>query len=100
MSQRHAAAQRSPQHDPPHEDRVRRPTADSATNFLEELSRRPAAIGPAWWVLLIGAGVVVLAGFRAISPMTAYPGDIWRQSDTATIARNFARNGMDLFFPQ
>ncbi|MCF7547433.1 glycosyltransferase family 39 protein [Pseudonocardia sp. WMMC193] len=29
-----------------------------------------------------------------------YPGDIWRQSDTATIARNFAANGMNIFFPQ
>jgi 4-amino-4-deoxy-L-arabinose transferase-like glycosyltransferase len=51
-------------------------------------------------VALIGAGVTFLAAVRAISPMTAYPGDIWRQSDTATIARNFARNGMNIFFPQ
>jgi 4-amino-4-deoxy-L-arabinose transferase-like glycosyltransferase len=29
-----------------------------------------------------------------------YPGDIWRQSDTATIARNFAADGMNIFFPQ
>jgi 4-amino-4-deoxy-L-arabinose transferase-like glycosyltransferase len=36
---------------------------------------------------------------RALGPLT-YPGDIWRQSDTATIARNFAENGMQLFFPQ
>jgi Dolichyl-phosphate-mannose-protein mannosyltransferase len=29
-----------------------------------------------------------------------YNGDIWRQSDTATIARNFASGGMRLFYPQ
>ncbi|WP_433505487.1 ArnT family glycosyltransferase [Pseudonocardia halophobica] len=45
------------------------------------------------------AVVVVLSVVRAFGPLT-YPGDIWRQADTATIARNFARNGMNLFFPQ
>ena len=45
------------------------------------------------------AAVSVLSVVRAIGPMT-YPGDIWRQSDTATIARNFARGGMHLFYPQ
>src|SRR4051794_35959456 len=92
MSSRHAAVPRSPQHDLPHE----KPT----TTFLGSLARPPATTAPAWWVLLIGAGVAFLAAVRAIAPMTAYPGDIWRQSDTATIARNFALNGMDIFFPQ
>ncbi|GAA4697106.1 hypothetical protein GCM10023215_39060 [Pseudonocardia yuanmonensis] len=53
-----------------------------------------------WWVLAIAAVVVALSVVRAFAPMTAYPGDIWRQSDTATIARNFAANGMNIFFPQ
>jgi len=52
-----------------------------------------------WWVLAIVAVVVVLSVARAFGPLT-YPGDIWRQSDTATIARNFATNGMNIFFPQ
>ncbi|WP_197040392.1 ArnT family glycosyltransferase [Pseudonocardia halophobica] len=56
--------------------------------------------GPTWWVVAIAAVVVVLSVVRAFAPMTAYPGDIWRQSDTATIARNFAANGMNIFFPQ
>ncbi|WP_433505517.1 ArnT family glycosyltransferase [Pseudonocardia halophobica] len=51
-------------------------------------------------MLAIAAVVVVLSVVRAFAPMTAYPGDIWRQSDTATIARNFALNGMNIFFPQ
>ncbi|MCE3555475.1 glycosyltransferase family 39 protein [Pseudonocardia sp. RS11V-5] len=53
-----------------------------------------------WWVLAIAAVVIALSIARAFAPMTAYPGDIWRQSDTATIARNFAANGMNIFFPQ
>ncbi|MFR9802650.1 ArnT family glycosyltransferase [Pseudonocardia sp. RS010] len=44
--------------------------------------------------------MAVLSVVRAFAPMTSYPGDIWRQSDTATIARNFATNGMNIFFPQ
>ncbi|WP_181779210.1 ArnT family glycosyltransferase [Pseudonocardia pini] len=52
-----------------------------------------------WWVWSVAAVVVALAVVRAFAPMT-YPGDIWRQSDTATIARNFAANGMNIFFPQ
>ncbi|MFR9802698.1 ArnT family glycosyltransferase [Pseudonocardia sp. RS010] len=50
-------------------------------------------------MLAIAAAVVALSVVRAFAPMT-YPGDIWRQSDTATIARNFAVNGMNIFFPQ
>lgn len=61
---------------------------------------RPVSVRPTWWVLAIAAVVVVLSVVRAFAPMTAYPGDIWRQSDTATIARNFATNGMNIFFPQ
>jgi hypothetical protein len=41
----------------------------------------------------------VLSVVRCFGPMT-YSGDIWRQSDTASIAHNFATNGMHLFFPQ
>jgi len=51
------------------------------------------------WVVAVLAVVAVLSLLRTFGPLT-YPGDIWRQSDTATIARNFARNGMDLFLPQ
>ena len=54
----------------------------------------------------LGRAAMVVVGLstlisvvRAFGPLT-YPGDIWRQSDTATIARNFAENGMQLFFPQ
>jgi hypothetical protein len=51
--------------------------------------------------LVVGVlvAVTVLSVIRCFGPLS-YPGDIWRQADTATIARNFARNGMDLFFPQ
>jgi hypothetical protein len=49
--------------------------------------------------LVVVAIVTVLSVIRAFAPMT-YPGDLWRQSDTATIARNFAQNGMNLFYPQ
>jgi hypothetical protein len=62
-------------------------------------SRRSALPPLSWWVGAIGLVVVALSVVRAFAPMT-YPGDIWRQSDTATIARNFAANGMDIFFPQ
>src|SRR4051794_592913 len=51
------------------------------------------------WALAVLGVVVALSIVRAFEPMT-YAGDIWRQSDTATIARNFATNGMHLFFPQ
>jgi 4-amino-4-deoxy-L-arabinose transferase-like glycosyltransferase len=50
-------------------------------------------------VLAVVGAVTVLSVVRAVAPMT-YPGDLWRQSDTATIARNFALNGMNVFFPQ
>lgn len=43
--------------------------------------------------------VVVLSVVRVFGPMT-YSGDIWRLADTASIARNFAENGMRLFYPQ
>jgi 4-amino-4-deoxy-L-arabinose transferase-like glycosyltransferase len=49
--------------------------------------------------LVVVVIVTALSVFRAFAPMT-YPGDLWRQSDTATMARNFARDGMNLFFPQ
>jgi hypothetical protein len=49
--------------------------------------------------LSVVAVVTVLSVVRAFGPM-AYPGDIWRQSDTATMARNFATGGMQLFYPQ
>ncbi|GAA1291396.1 hypothetical protein GCM10009609_69670 [Pseudonocardia aurantiaca] len=49
--------------------------------------------------LVVVAVASVLSVVRAFGPMT-YPGDIWRQSDTATIARNFATGGMNLFYPQ
>jgi 4-amino-4-deoxy-L-arabinose transferase-like glycosyltransferase len=62
--------------------------------------RRTALPALRWWVLAIAGIVVVLSIMRAYAPMTAYPADIWRQSDTATIARNFAANGLDIFFPQ
>ncbi len=43
--------------------------------------------------------VTVISVVRAFGPLT-YPGDLWRQTDTASIARNFARNGLQLFYPQ
>ncbi len=52
--------------------------------------------------MLAGAVVLVVAVLsvvRAFGPMT-YSGDIWRQADTASIAQNFAENGMRLLYPQ
>jgi Dolichyl-phosphate-mannose-protein mannosyltransferase len=49
--------------------------------------------------LVVVAVVTALSVVRAFAPMT-YPGDLWRQSDTATIARNFSLNGMNVLFPQ
>lgn len=43
--------------------------------------------------------VTVLSVVRAFGPLT-YSGDIWRQADTASIAQNFAENGMRLLYPQ
>ncbi len=60
---------------------------------------RPSARGPGGPALIVVAVVTALSVVRAFAPMT-YPGDLWRQSDTATIARNFALNGMNVFFPQ
>ena len=51
------------------------------------------------WVVGVLVIVAVLSIWRAFGPLT-YPGDMWRQSDTAAIARNFARYGMNLFRPQ
>lgn len=51
------------------------------------------------WVVVVLVLVAALSLVRALGPLT-YPGDIWRESDTATIARNFARDGMQLFWPQ
>ncbi|MEU7817543.1 glycosyltransferase family 39 protein [Pseudonocardia sp. NPDC049154] len=49
-------------------------------------------------VLVLGV-VTVLSVVRAFGPLT-YPGDIWRQSDTASMARNYAEHGLNLFMPQ
>ncbi|WP_181783430.1 glycosyltransferase family 39 protein [Pseudonocardia pini] len=43
--------------------------------------------------------VTVLSVVRAFGPLT-YPGDLWRQSDTASMARNYAEHGPHLFLPQ
>jgi 4-amino-4-deoxy-L-arabinose transferase-like glycosyltransferase len=43
--------------------------------------------------------VVLLSVVRAFAPMV-WLGDIWRAADTATIARNFYDNGLQLFYPQ
>ncbi|GAA1831617.1 hypothetical protein GCM10009836_07000 [Pseudonocardia ailaonensis] len=52
-----------------------------------------------WLTCVLLLAAVVLSVVRAFGPMT-YEGDIWRQSDTATIAHNFFRNGMELLYPQ
>lgn len=58
---------------------------------------RPDRLGRAALVVL---GVMTaLSVVRAFGPLT-YPGDIWRQSDTASIARNYAEHGLNLFLPQ
>jgi Dolichyl-phosphate-mannose-protein mannosyltransferase len=49
--------------------------------------------------VVVVALVTALSVVRAFAPMT-YPGDLWRQSDTASIARNFALNGMNILYPQ
>ena len=77
-----------------------RPSGDAETT--QKISSSPSTSGRQglpWWVWSVVAVVVALSVVRAFAPMT-YPGDIWRQSDTATIARNFAANGMNIFFPQ
>jgi 4-amino-4-deoxy-L-arabinose transferase-like glycosyltransferase len=43
--------------------------------------------------------ITALSVTRALLPMP-WLGDIWRAADTATIARNFYRGNMNLFFPQ
>jgi 4-amino-4-deoxy-L-arabinose transferase-like glycosyltransferase len=52
-----------------------------------------------WLTTAAVAAATLLSVVRAFGPMT-YAGDIWRQSDTATIARNFYEHGMHLFDPQ
>jgi hypothetical protein len=69
---------------------ISRPVPEPAVLGRDRLGR--AAL------VVVGLGTL-LSVVRAFGPLT-YPGDIWRQSDTATIARNFAENGMQLFFPQ
>ena len=62
----------------------------------------PVRTRPDWLgrVALLVLGVVtVLSVVRAFGPLT-YPGDIWRQSDTASMARNYAEHGLNLFLPQ
>ncbi|WP_433290593.1 ArnT family glycosyltransferase [Pseudonocardia sp. CA-142604] len=83
---------------PTHEAMVDDPgrASDGGIDTVEIRPRLPTL---QWWVLAIVGIVVVLSVVRAFGPLT-YPGDIWRQSDTATIARNFAANGMNIFFPQ
>ena len=71
-------------------DQTAPPDPTSARLINDRLGRAAAAV-----VVVVAALSVV----RTFGPLT-YPGDIWRQADTATIARNFARNGMDLFYPQ
>ncbi len=73
---------------------------DSSAGPARRRHTAPASEGrPGWPVLAVVGAVTVLSVVRAFAPMT-YPGDLWRQSDTATIARNFALNGMNVFFPQ
>ncbi|GAA1319504.1 ArnT family glycosyltransferase [Pseudonocardia xinjiangensis] len=67
-----------------------RPPAPPSTTGREPIGRA---------ALSVVAVVTLLSVVRAFGPLT-YPGDIWRQSDTATIARNFATGGMQLFYPQ
>ncbi|GAA4543766.1 glycosyltransferase family 39 protein [Pseudonocardia xishanensis] len=62
----------------------------------------PVRTRPDWLgrVALLVLGVMtVLSVVRAFGPLT-YPGDIWRQSDTASMARNYAEHGLNLFLPQ
>ncbi|MFC4943312.1 ArnT family glycosyltransferase [Pseudonocardia sp. GCM10023141] len=80
-------------------------TPSNSTAVTEEI-RLPAAAGPRLrddrfgrLVLGVVAVVTTLSAIRALLPMP-WLGDIWRPADTATIARNFYRGGMNLFFPQ
>lgn len=63
--------------------------------MLSRLRRDPLGALAAAVVLV----VAVLSVVRAFTPLT-YSGDIWRQADTASIAQNFAENGMRLLYPQ
>ena len=69
----------------------RPPTAVAPERRRPDLLGRVAAL-----VLLV---VTTLSVVRAFGPLT-YPGDIWRQSDTASLARNYAEHGLNLFMPQ
>src|SRR3954471_3180224 len=100
MSSQNAAVRRSPDHDLPAQQKRDQPAPEIAGPLGRPTSSRPEPAPLGWWVLVIAGIVTALAAIRALAPMTAYPGDMWRQSDTATIARNFAANGMDIFFPQ
>jgi 4-amino-4-deoxy-L-arabinose transferase-like glycosyltransferase len=98
MSAQNSAVRRRPDPDRPAPHEPDRPAPDNAASGPTSSRPEPARLGR--WVPVIAATVTALAAIRALAPMTAYPGDMWRQSDTATIARNFAANGMDIFFPQ
>jgi hypothetical protein len=58
---------------------------------------RPDRLGRA--ALLVLGVMTALSVVRAFGPLT-YPGDLWRQADTASMARNYAEHGLHLFLPQ
>ncbi len=72
---------------------------ESSAGPTQERHTTPSSEGAGRAALAVVVVVTALSVIRAFAPMT-YPGDLWRQSDTATIARNFALNGMNVFFPQ
>jgi hypothetical protein len=79
----------------------RRPPSVSVGDTPRLASWRPTHRGDllGWLTVAVLAAVTLTSVVRAFGPMT-YRGDIWRQSDTATIAHHFFTNGMNLFYPQ
>jgi Dolichyl-phosphate-mannose-protein mannosyltransferase len=67
------------------------------TESAADAPPRPDRLGRA--ALAVVGVVTAFSVVRAALPMT-YGGDLWRQTDTATIARNYALEGMRLFYPQ
>ena len=75
----------------PHSREGRAPLRASVRRLLVFLHDRPFGT-----VMVIALALRVPLVFAEIT----YRGDIWRQADTASIARNFHEHGYRLFFPQ
>ena len=57
---------------------------------------RGIQLSPAWLIILLG----VLMRVPLLATPITWQADIWRQTDTAAIARHFLTDGFNLFYPQ